>query len=88
MTGNVPMTRIMLVEDEEAIRELLFDVLAGDGFEIVEAGTCDAAFRLLERADLQLLLTEPLAKLCRVSVGIIHDRYDFRWNLDHLPRLR
>jgi hypothetical protein len=32
--------------------------------------------------------SEPLAKLCRVSVGIIHDRYDFRWNLDHLPRLR
>jgi CheY-like chemotaxis protein len=47
MTGTVPMTRIMLVEDEAAIRELLFKVLAGDGFEIVEAGTSDAAFRLL-----------------------------------------
>jgi CheY-like chemotaxis protein len=57
MTGTVPMTRIMLVEDEGAIRELLLEVLVGDGFEIVEAGTCDAAFLLLER-DLQLLLTD------------------------------
>jgi two-component system, response regulator PdtaR len=48
----------MLVEDEAAIRELLFEVLVGDGFEIVEAGTCDAAFLLLERADLQLLLID------------------------------
>jgi len=58
MTGTVSMTRIMLVEDEGAIRELLFEVLAGDGFEIGEAGNCDAAFLLLERADPQLLLTD------------------------------
>jgi DNA-binding response OmpR family regulator len=57
------MTRIMLVEDESAIRELLFELLADDGFEIVQADTGDAASSLLERADLQLLL---LTSICRV----------------------
>jgi DNA-binding response OmpR family regulator len=73
----MPKTRILLVEDEEGIRELLFELLVDAGFEIVQADTGDMAFRLLEHDNLQLLLTDinmpgrldgvELAKLARLS---------------------
>jgi PleD family two-component response regulator len=54
----VPINRIMVVEDEDGIRDLLYELLVDAGLEIVQLATADAAFQLLERESLQLLLTD------------------------------
>jgi DNA-binding response OmpR family regulator len=54
----MPAIRILLVEDEEAIRELLLEVLVDGGFEVVETDTGDRAFGLLESNNPHLLLTD------------------------------
>jgi DNA-binding response OmpR family regulator len=52
------IVKILLVEDETSIRELLLELLSDDGFDIVEAESGDAACELLGRDDLRLLLTD------------------------------
>jgi DNA-binding response OmpR family regulator len=52
----VPVKRIMLVKDEDGIRDLLYELLVDAGFEIVQAATADAAFRLLERETFSAML--------------------------------
>lgn len=50
--------KILLVDDQQDIRECLVEFLADDGFEIVQADSGDAAYPLLERTRPQLLLTD------------------------------
>jgi len=44
-------SRILVVEDEELIRLILSEVLADEGFQVVEAGTGDEAVGLLDGPD-------------------------------------
>ena len=56
-----PMTRskCLLVEDEYLIRLTLAEVLADNGFEVLEAGTADEALDMLQREpEIELLLTD------------------------------
>jgi PAS domain S-box-containing protein len=51
--------RVLLVEDEEPVRELVRRVLEGVGYEVLAAGLPSEAERLLEEAgDVDLLLTD------------------------------
>lgn len=51
--------RIMLVEDEFLIRLTLSEVLADEGYEVIEAATGDDALQLLQDgADIRVLLTD------------------------------
>jgi DNA-binding response OmpR family regulator len=52
------MTRIMVVEDEHDIREVLVDALTDEGFEILEAETADAALPLLYGEGVRLIVTD------------------------------
>ena len=51
------MTKILVVEDEPHIRELLVDILIDSGYDVVEAGNGAAALDLVsqERPDIILL---------------------------------
>ena len=44
-------SRVLVVEDEELIRLILAEVLADEGFHVVEAGTGDEAAGLLDGPD-------------------------------------
>jgi CheY-like chemotaxis protein len=52
------MTAILVVEDEGDIREMLVEVLRDEGFQIVEAGSADAAMELLGLVSLRLIVTD------------------------------
>ena len=53
------MTRILLVEDELLVRELAFEDLSDEGFEVSAAGTGEDALALLrEDGGFDLLLTD------------------------------
>lgn len=53
------MQRVLIVEDEFLIRLTLAEVLADEGFEVLEAESGDEAARILEgRTDIAVLLTD------------------------------
>lgn len=54
-----PAPRVLIVEDEFLIRMTLVEALSEEGFEVIEAGTGDAALPMLQ-ADpaIRLLLTD------------------------------
>ncbi len=52
------MPRILVVEDEKDVRELIHQVLAGAGFDTNQAESAEQALRILERAQFDLLLTD------------------------------
>jgi DNA-binding response OmpR family regulator len=52
------MTCILLVEDENDIREMLAEFLQDEGHDIIEATTGDAALALLHVKDLRLVVTD------------------------------
>ena len=55
----MPRRRILIVEDEFLIRLTLSEVLADEGYEVLEAETGDAALALLENTpDVTVLLTD------------------------------
>ena len=47
----MPGGRVLVVEDEELIRLILAEVLADEGYQVVEAGTGDEAVRLIDGPD-------------------------------------
>jgi DNA-binding response OmpR family regulator len=52
------MTRNLVVEDEDDIREMIVEVIRDEGFEIVEAASADAAVGLLDLEGLGLVVTD------------------------------
>jgi len=51
--------RAMVADDEDLVRSLLAEVLADEGFEVIEAGCGDEALALLDQvAPLDLLVTD------------------------------
>lgn len=51
------IVKILIAEDDNALRRLLFDQLSGDGYEVVEAGNGKEAYDLFlaERPDMAIL---------------------------------
>jgi DNA-binding response OmpR family regulator len=52
------MSRILLVEDEEAVRSLLKEVLEDEGYEIQEASNGNKALDSFARSSADLVLTD------------------------------
>jgi DNA-binding response OmpR family regulator len=50
--------RILVVEDESFVRALIVDKLMAAGFEVGQAGTSDAAVRLLDADGYKLMVTD------------------------------
>jgi len=50
--------RVLVVDDEEGIREFLAEVLAGEGLQVTEAESGEAAAALVERRSFHLLVTD------------------------------
>lgn len=52
------MTCILVVEDENDVREVLVDAIADEGYSIISAGTGEEAVRLLKEPGLEMLVTD------------------------------
>jgi two-component system, response regulator PdtaR len=58
-TGKVPVTTVLIVEDEALVREVIQTELEDAGYEVVLAENADAAIVILEaRADIHLVFTD------------------------------
>ena len=54
----MPKPRVLVVEDEALIRELLVETLVDAGYEVDEAASADAAAKLIEADGYKLLITD------------------------------
>lgn len=50
--------KLLIVEDEETLRESLRRVLVQDGYEVDTAGSSEAAFRMLDEQNYGLVVTD------------------------------
>jgi two-component system, cell cycle sensor histidine kinase and response regulator CckA len=51
-------TRVLLVDDEEAVRELLTGVLESNGFNVTSAESAEEALEILKRSNFDVLLSD------------------------------
>lgn len=56
--GGVVAQRVLVVDDEERIRELLADFLATEGYEVILSSNGEEAIELVEREDPQVILLD------------------------------
>ena len=56
--GEVEMYKVLVVEDEALIRLTVIDVLEEAGFEVLEAGSADAALEIVNEQTIHLLFTD------------------------------
>jgi CheY-like chemotaxis protein len=56
--GEVPLARILIIDDEEAGRDLLRDVLEAEGHEVVEASDGQQGSRLYRQRPTDLIITD------------------------------
>lgn len=54
------MNRVLVIDDDEQVREMLRRMLEYDGFEVVEAEDGDQGLRLAEQAPVDLVITDIL----------------------------
>lgn len=52
------MTRVLVVDDEEEIREALRFLLEDAGYDVIDASSLDSALELIDREPVQLILTD------------------------------
>jgi response regulator RpfG family c-di-GMP phosphodiesterase len=57
-TGAGPVRRVLIVDDELRLRQVLMRLMARDGFECAEAGSAEAALAYLERTPVTLVLSD------------------------------
>ena len=50
--------RILVVEDEALMRSIITDLMRGEGYEVVEAGAADEAWRIFEREKVDLAILD------------------------------
>jgi CheY-like chemotaxis protein len=50
--------RVLLIEDEEVIREVVREVLLDEGFEVIAAASGEQALNALQRDGIQIILTD------------------------------
>lgn len=59
MSIRVPVgTKILVVDDEAAIRRVLSEILSGSGLDVVSAGCAEEALRLFDDCRFSLTLTD------------------------------
>ncbi len=51
-------SKILVVEDTESLREVLIQVIASEGYTVTGAATAEAALKILQREDFQLVLSD------------------------------
>jgi DNA-binding response OmpR family regulator len=54
----MPKPRVLVVEDEPTIRDLIVETLVDAGFQVDEASTADEAARLIDADGFALLITD------------------------------
>ncbi len=52
------MKKILIIDDEEKLRSLLARIINLEGFEVLEADTCNAALKKLEQNDFDVILCD------------------------------
>lgn len=52
------MRKILIIDDEEKLRKLLTRIISLEGFEVLEAGDCHTALKILEQADIDVVLCD------------------------------
>ncbi len=55
---NNPITRILVVDDEKEMRDLLFDVLSSEGFEVTTANDGIEAFDIFQQDNFPIVITD------------------------------
>jgi DNA-binding NtrC family response regulator len=50
--------RVLVVEDEALMRSIITDLMRGEGYEVVEAGSADDAWRIFEREKVDLAILD------------------------------
>ena len=67
-----PPRKILIVDDEKEIRDLVRETIMIDNFEILEAGTGDRAYEIIQK----------------ITPDLIIDRKSTRLNSSHIPLSR
>jgi putative two-component system response regulator len=57
-TGADPERRVLIVDDEPRLRQVLMRLMARDGFEVADAPSAEAALAYLERTPVTLVLSD------------------------------
>jgi CheY-like chemotaxis protein len=58
MEASVPLTRILLVDDDEVVRSTLSELLDSEGFEVTTAGSVSDALKLISANVYDVLLSD------------------------------
>lgn len=65
------MKKILIVDDEEKIREIYNRLLTGEGFKVTEASSANAANEILLREDMDLILLD--IKMPKIDGSVMYD---------------
>ncbi len=61
MVHETDARRILLIDDDEALRELVSEVLSEEGYAVETAGSIPTAHALLDRASYDLILSDTIS---------------------------
>jgi len=50
--------KILIVDDEEKLRNLLARIISIEGFDVVQAGDCRSALKKVEHTDIDIVLCD------------------------------
>lgn len=52
------MKKILIIDDEEKLRNLLTRIISLEGFEVIQAGDCKTAIKKLEQSEIDVVLCD------------------------------
>lgn len=55
---NNILRKVLIIDDEEKLRNLLARIISLEGFEVMQAGDCKAAWKKLEQTDIDVILCD------------------------------
>jgi CheY-like chemotaxis protein len=58
LSGRIGMKRILVVDDEDNIRDYLREELADEGYEVLTATSAPEALKIIEKEDLNLVVLD------------------------------
>jgi CheY-like chemotaxis protein len=58
LSGRIGMKRILVVDDEDNIRDYLREELADEGYEVLTATSAPEALKIIEKEDLHLVVLD------------------------------
>jgi len=56
--NGVSMKKILIVDDDDLIRELLYEILESNGYHVIEAENGNRALEILENESVNLIITD------------------------------